>query len=103
MTIGGDTFISEMMKYAGFRNIFENKKRYPEITNEDIKTDKPQFILLSSEPFPFKEKELKEFKTSFPETTVILVDGEMFSWYGSRLMKAPAYFLKLREKIEAAL
>ncbi len=99
MTIGGDTFINEMMKYAGFINVFSNYKRYPEIIEADIKKLNPEFILLSSEPFPFKEKHFEQYRIICPQSKVVLVDGEMFSWYGSRLLKAPSYFTSLRKNL----
>jgi ABC-type Fe3+-hydroxamate transport system substrate-binding protein len=92
MTIGGDTFINDMMKRAGFKNVFEQKIRYPEITLEEIKASGCKLILLSSEPYPFKEKHIEEIKVVIPEANIILVDGEIFSWYGSRLLEAPKYF-----------
>ena len=99
MTIGGDTFINNMLKYAGFENIFQNQKRYPEITIEDLKTANCQVLLLSSEPYPFKAKHVEEFQSYLPETKIILVDGEMFSWYGSRLLNAPAYFQQQQNQV----
>ena len=95
MTIGHDTFIHAMMEEAGFDNVFRDKERYPEITVENIAQKNPEFILLSSEPFPFKQKHAAEIKELLPDCEVILVDGEMFSWYGSRMLKAPGYFLNL--------
>ena len=95
MTIGHDTFIHAMMEEAGFDNVFRDKERYPEITVENIAQKNPEFILLSSEPFPFKQKHADEIKELLPDCEVILVDGEMFSWYGSRMLKAPGYFLNL--------
>jgi ABC-type Fe3+-hydroxamate transport system substrate-binding protein len=99
MTVGGDTFINDMLKYAGFQNVFENQKRYPELTFENLKAFNCNVILLSSEPYPFKESHVKELQSVLPDTTMILVDGEMFSWYGSRLIKAPAYFRQLQNQI----
>jgi ABC-type Fe3+-hydroxamate transport system substrate-binding protein len=99
MTIGGDTFIHAMIQEAGFENIFANKTRYPELNPEDIKKLNCDLIILSSEPFPFKEKHIEELKTLGYKGKAILVDGEMFSWYGSRLTRAPAYFLELRSKL----
>jgi len=99
MTIGGDTFINNMLGYAGFQNVFENQKRYPEVTLEDLKTASCQVLLLSSEPYPFKLKHVEELQSFLPETKIILVDGEMFSWYGSRLLKAPAYFQQLQNQV----
>lgn len=98
MTIGGDTFINDMMTRAGFQNAFQNKQRYPGITMEQLKTAGCKLLLLSSEPFPFKQKHIDQLQPLFPDTRIILVDGEMFSWYGSRLVKAPAYFQQLQNE-----
>ncbi|WP_143960042.1 ABC transporter substrate-binding protein [Litoribacter populi] len=94
MVAGKDTFIDCMLEKAGYTNLIE-KSRYPELSVEEIKDLNPETVLLSSEPFPFKEKHLEEFKRKFPYSNVKLVDGEMFSWYGSRLIKAPEYFERL--------
>ena len=99
MTIGGDTFISDMMARAGFKNVFRHLQRYPQITVEDISASGCEVLLLSSEPYPFKEKHLAELQAKLPGVKVILADGEMFSWYGSRLLKSPGYFKKLRDKV----
>lgn len=96
MTAGHDTFINEMMKLCGFENVFTDKEsRYPEVSIEEIIVAKPEVILLSSEPYPFKEEHIKEFHEMLPEAKILIVDGEMFSWYGSRLLKAPGYFTSL--------
>ncbi|MEJ7821443.1 MAG: helical backbone metal receptor [Chitinophagaceae bacterium] len=92
MTIGGDTFINDMMKHSGFQNLFENQTRYPEISLEELKTANCQLILLSSEPYPFKQKNVDQLQKLLPGKKIFLVDGEMFSWYGSRLLHAPEYF-----------
>jgi ABC-type Fe3+-hydroxamate transport system substrate-binding protein len=95
MIAGSDTFISYMMKYAGFKNAAHSHQRYPELTKDEINAMQPQYILLSSEPFPYRENHLEEYSTLFPQSEIILVDGEFFSWYGSRLKDAPDYFHKL--------
>ena len=95
MTVGGDTFINDMMNRAGFENIFSNQLRYPEITPEQVKKHNGRVVLLSSEPFPFQQKHIDELQPLLPGTKIILVDGEMFSWYGSRLLKAATYFRQL--------
>jgi ABC-type Fe3+-hydroxamate transport system substrate-binding protein len=94
MAVGGHTFINDMMQYCGLENIFSSKDRYPKTTLEELRAE-CELILLSSEPYPFKEKHLKEMELQIPGTKIILVDGEMFSWYGSRLLKATNYFKKL--------
>jgi ABC-type Fe3+-hydroxamate transport system substrate-binding protein len=95
MTVGADTFIHSMLAAAGFENVFKHTTRYPEVTMEDLQIANCQLLLLSSEPFPFKQKHVDELKHHLPHSQVLLVDGEMFSWYGSRLLQAPAYFNKL--------
>ena len=94
MAAGQDTFIHEMMFEAGFENILK-ADRYPELDIESIIALDPEVVLLSSEPYPFKEKDIQEIKTALPKADVMLVDGELFSWYGSRLMKVARYFNSL--------
>jgi len=100
MTVGADTFISSMMHTAGFKNVLADQSRYPEITVEQIKSTGCKLILLSSEPYPFKQKHINELQNELPGITIRLVDGEMFSWYGSRLLLAPDYFTKLLKNLE---
>jgi ABC-type Fe3+-hydroxamate transport system substrate-binding protein len=95
MTIGGDTFIHDMLTCCGFENIFADQQRYPVTSLETIKNNNCQLLLLSSEPFPFKQRHLEELQKQLPSTKIILADGEMFSWYGSRLLLAPEYFRSL--------
>jgi ABC-type Fe3+-hydroxamate transport system substrate-binding protein len=99
MSIGATTFIHDVMKRAGFMNALKSKENYPIITEEQIKTINPQLILLSSEPFPFKEKHIKQFEKICPNAQILLVDGELFSWYGSRLTKTVHYLIDLYLKI----
>jgi ABC-type Fe3+-hydroxamate transport system substrate-binding protein len=100
MTVGGDTFIHSMLEAAGFDNIYANKTRYPEVGLEELNTLKPELLLLSSEPYPFKQKHIEELQIQLPGTKIILMDGEMFSWYGSRLLHAPAYFINLQNQLK---
>lgn len=100
MTIGKDTFIHQMMEKCGLQNCFANDERYPEISIDNIKSADPDLLLLSSEPFPFKENHCQELQQELPNTKVVLVDGEMFSWYGSRLTKAPSYFARLLKELQ---
>ncbi len=99
MTIGGDTFINNMLLQAGYKNIFEDTFRYPEVSIELLQDLKPEYIFLSSEPYPFSNKHLEEMKSELPDSKIILVNGEMFSWYGPRLLQAANYFNQLRLKI----
>jgi ABC-type Fe3+-hydroxamate transport system substrate-binding protein len=99
MTIGGDTFIDNMMNKAGFENSCHHLNRYPEIDIETITKSDCEFILLSSEPYPFSQKHVDELKIALPDKKIIIVDGEMFSWYGSRMLKSGAYFKELSETL----
>ncbi len=97
MTVGGDTFIHSMMEESGVKNIYKEKKRYPVIDMVDIKNNNPDILLLSSEPYPFKEIDKKELSKELPHTKIILVDGEAFSWFGTYPINAYEYFTHLKE------
>ncbi len=92
MVAGKNTFINALLKLNKFENIYKYLDRYPEIEIEKIK--EVDYILLSSEPYPFQEKHKKIF-TEYSKAKIILVDGEYFSWYGSRLIQAFDYFKEL--------
>ncbi|MNY76022.1 hypothetical protein D3C86_2154760 [compost metagenome] len=51
--------------------------------------------MLSSEPFPFKEKHIAELKKVYPDKKIMIVDGEAFSWYGTHIAKCENYFKEL--------
>ena len=95
MVAANGTFIDDMLRRAGFSNVFAEHSRYPEITAEQLATAAPLRILLSSEPYPFGAKHIAEFQKICPAATVEIVDGELFSWYGSRLLQSAAYFSQL--------
>ncbi len=95
MVAASDNFVDAMITEAGFINSYSNEKRYPEIDLNDPKLKEADLIFLSSEPFPFKEAHVVELQSKFPEKTIKIVDGELFSWYGSRLLKSYSYFQTL--------
>ncbi len=99
MVAANNTFINEMLHCFGVANAFAGLTRYPEISLEDLAQANPDFIFLSSEPYAFGEKHFEEFREVCPRAKVVLVDGEMFSWYGSRLRWAAAYFTELRKQL----
>jgi ABC-type Fe3+-hydroxamate transport system substrate-binding protein len=99
MTVGGDTFINDMLRHCGFENIFADKVRYPQISIAQLQAVHCKLLLLSSEPYPFKQKHIDELSKQLPGIKIILADGELFSWYGSRLLKSPAYFRQLIAQI----
>lgn len=101
MVAGNNTFINEMLKLNNFENIYSNREeRYPEVIIQKMRIQgDPDLVLLSSEPFPFTDEHAFELGRFTHHAKVIFVDGELFSWYGSRLVKAFQYFKKLHEKV----
>ena len=96
MVVGQNTFIDSMLSLCGFTNVFRNHSgRYPSITTQELATSNPDHIFLSSEPYPFKEAHLQELAQWIPDAKIRLVDGEMFTWYGSRMLKAAGYLHSL--------
>ncbi len=90
LTVGGDTFIHAMLEEAGFDSFSKHQLRYPEIDINHT-TAQPDYLLLSSEPYPFKQADADYLQTKFPASKIVFVDGTYFSWYGSRLTKAFSY------------
>jgi len=99
MAVAADTFIDHLLNKAGFNNVFQNKTRYPVVTKEALHQAAPAIIFLSSEPFPFKEKHIAELQKICPRAVILLVDGELFSWYGNRLLHAVPYFINLHKQL----
>ena len=111
MAAGKDTFIGDMLDKIGLKNALipasitigkegsQDMNRYPELTKEDIKRLNPEVIFLSSEPYPFKDKHIKELQDILPHAKILLVDGELFSWYGSRLLESVNYFNELIKRL----
>lgn len=96
MAVGKDTFIDYLLDFNRFTNVFVNEdSRYPNIDLESIPVKETELVLLSTEPFPFQEKHAKKLRQKFKNMEVEIVDGEFFSWYGSRLIKAFDYFKRL--------
>jgi ABC-type Fe3+-hydroxamate transport system substrate-binding protein len=101
MAVSNNTYIhSVITELCGWQNVvsdvtFLANSRYPTITPTMFAELNPDYIFLSSEPYPFKEKHITEIQVLAPYATVRLVDGEMFSWYGSRILKAFKYLHQL--------
>lgn len=98
MLAGRNTFIDDILRKIGLTNVIK-ATRYPESQLLQLVTLNPQLLFLSSEPYPFKEKHIEEIKAVLPQAEVMLVDGEMFSWYGSRLVKAVQYFFEFQNQL----
>lgn len=97
MVVGKDTFVDHLLTLNRFENVFiEEDSRYPEINLEHLGQKKVDWVLLSTEPYPFKNKDVKELRDKGLFERVRIVDGEYFSWYGSRLTAAFRYFKELQ-------
>ena len=102
MVSGNNTIIHHLLELNKFENVFGDISRYPEVTLEMLAmSHKPEVVFLSSEPYPFKEKHITELQKVLTDTNIILVDGEYFSWYGTRLLGAFTYFKDLHDKLSA--
>ena len=100
MVAGNKTFINYLLKLNRYKNSYDNLERYPEVDISKIKEEgDPELIFLSSEPYPFNEKHALEIGRVSQHSRIIFVDGEYFSWYGSRLIKAFSYFKTLRNRL----
>jgi len=99
MVAASGTFLDHMLGVFGVRNAFADLSRYPAVTAEQIAKAKPDLIFLSSEPYSFTEKHIDEFKGISSASKIMIVDGELFSWYGSRLRYTADYFEDLRRVI----
>ncbi len=98
MLAGKDTFIDDILMKIGLTNVIR-EPRYPEMEIEALARLRPDLIFLSSEPYPFREKHIEELRSAVPAAEIMLVDGEIFSWYGSRLVKAVQYLFQLQPKL----
>lgn len=99
MTVGGDTFIHDVMTHVGLANVFADRRRYPEVTARELAVAEPDVVLLASEPYPFTDEHAAEVRAAVGGALVRLVDGEAFSWYGSRLLHAAPYLRQLCEDL----
>jgi hypothetical protein len=89
MVAGSDNFINELLKLNHFKNIYDNNPetpgRYPEIELDKMKVEGDPEIVSFLRAFPFKKEDGYEIEQYTNKAQTVIVDGEMFSWYGSRL------------------
>lgn len=81
MLVGKGTYIDSYLEAIGYENAV-SEPRYPRLDECELR--EVEEVLLSSEPFPFKNTDFSYFQTFFPNAKIRLVDGEQFSWYGAR-------------------
>lgn len=101
MAVGGDTYVHDLLAAGGFENVFADRARYPAVSPEELAATRPEAVLLSSEPFPFREAHLDEIRALVPGARAVLVDGEAFSWYGARMRAAPAEIARVHAALAA--
>lgn len=97
MTIGRDTYIARMLaKVNWLTEPADTDDRYPKFTLDEALLRRVDRVLFASEPFPFGDKHLAEFRTAFPAHAhkAQPIDGEMVSWYGSRAIAGLRYLLQ---------
>ncbi len=100
ITVGKNTFINSMLNLIGLKNVFEDKEgNYPKVSDKEIKQNCPDFIFLTNEPYNFQDTDAQEFRQLCPASKVVFVKGEMFIWFGSRMLLAADYFLTLKESL----
>jgi ABC-type Fe3+-hydroxamate transport system substrate-binding protein len=99
MCAGSDTFIDDLLTRSGLINCAPGN-RYPILTDTDLRNIAPDLLLLSSEPYPFKEKHITQLSALLPKTRIVLTDGDMWSWYGSRLLHSAAYVAGLQKLLK---
>lgn len=99
MSVGNDTYIHDVLQSYQLTNVYGNQTRYPKTTLDELSSKNPDLILLSSEPYPFKQKHIEEIRATFPVSKIELVNGEWFSWYGSRMIKALEWMNKWRASL----
>lgn len=115
MTVSRDTYVSRTLAAVGWDTVgIESKDRYPKIELTAELVLRVDRVLLSSEPYAFRERHLDEIRqtlaaanhhfvpTALEEAespvTVSLIDGEMTSWYGSRAIEGMKYLARLRAR-----
>lgn len=99
MVAAHTTFIDAMLEKIGLENAFKHQDRYPVVDEKMLQSADIDVLLLSSEPYPFKAQHLEYYRSILPDAKILLVDGEAFSWYGSRLIHAPSYFKSLLKEL----
>jgi hypothetical protein len=111
MAAGPDTFIHDVMRHWGIHNAVADLPseelaqagRYPNLGDDEAAgVQHAGRWLLPSEPFPFAAKHLEALEAAHPDRQFMLVDGEAFSWYGTRMWHAAAHFEEVRRWMTAS-
>lgn len=99
MTVARDTYISATLRAVGWETLPEEAaQRYPEVDWGAIARADVARVLLSTEPYRFRERHLSEVARRACRPAM-LIDGEMTSWYGSRAAQGLRYLAALRTRL----
>jgi ABC-type Fe3+-hydroxamate transport system substrate-binding protein len=104
-TVSRSTYISSLLDRANLNTLpATSASRYPMVTAEDPAWQEADLILLSSEPYAFRQKHADGLSRTLPmPKPILLVDGEMLSWYGNRAIAGLRYLKELRAHIDARI
>jgi ABC-type Fe3+-hydroxamate transport system substrate-binding protein len=103
MAAARNTFIHSMMELFQLENCFGNFVRYPVVEIQNLAQAKPDIVLLSSEPFPFKDDHVMILRPDLPNSHILLTDGELWSWYGSRMLEAFEHLWNWRMRLNDSI
>jgi len=86
---GTDTYISRVLESFGWENACnQSQSRYPTVTSQDLLQCFPEILLLSSEPYPFRKRDVKPLAKIYTEKIPIKkADGKLLSWWGSPFLE----------------
>lgn len=98
---GNETFIHDILKNIGIDNSFVHLKGYQKIIGKQLSEIKADILLLPSEPYAFDKSHIEHYKKLLPDSKILLVDGQLFCWYGNRLLLAINYLKNLKSLIKS--
>jgi len=97
MVAGNNNYINDILKKTGLINVFEHKEGYAKVTAKEMQECQADFVLLPSEPYKFDNSHISTYKNLINKATVLLVDGQLFSWYGNRMLLAINYLKNMKK------
>ena len=106
MTVGAQTYIARMLSSVGLRAVApDSVERYPRLDFDSFPADRFDAVLLSSEPYRFRDAHVRELQADprLARRAVLRIDGEMASWYGSRAIAGLRYLRGFRQALDRTL
>ncbi|HEX5051559.1 MAG TPA: helical backbone metal receptor [Planctomycetota bacterium] len=88
MGVNHDTFLHDVLRIAGADNVCAGfAARYPEVSEEFLRAQEPDAVLLPSEPWPFGPADRATLARSgvFGRAALELCDGRDYCWHGVRM------------------